>query len=96
VFDGRYKLNCYFSPRGHHVPTSLEQLLANNDIELFDLESEPGETHNLADDRDLLDAMNGKLNALIESEFGKDAGQMMPDDSEENRALDASVATVHT
>jgi hypothetical protein len=39
--------------------------------------------------------MNGKRNALIESEVGEDAGQMMPDDSEENRALDASVATVH-
>ena len=94
VFEGRYKLNRYFSPREHHVPKSLEALLANNDIELFDLKSDPDEVRNLVDDHDLLVAMNEKLNVLIESEVGEDSGQMMPDDSEENWALDASVATV--
>lgn len=94
VFDGRYKLNRYFSPLEHHVPKSLEQLLANNDIELFDLETDPDEMRNLADDQDLLVAMNDKLNALIESEVGEDAGQMMPDDSAENWTLDPSIATV--
>ena len=94
VYDGRYKLNRYFSPREHHVPRTLEELLANNDIELFDTESDPDEMRNLAEDRELLVAMNDKLNTLIEAEVGEDAGQMMPDDSEENWALDANVATV--
>ena len=98
VFDGRYKLNRYFSPRKHHVPRSLEELLANNDVELFVLESDPGEMRNLAvDDKrddDLLVAMNDKLNALIESEVGEDIGQMMPDDSGANWTLGSGIATV--
>lgn len=93
VFDGRYKLNRYFSPQEHHVPRSLEQLLPNNDVELFDLETDPHETRNLAtNDRDLLVAMNDKLNALIESEVGEDTGQMMPDDSDSNWTLDPSIS----
>jgi arylsulfatase len=94
VFDGRYKLNRYFSPREHHVPKSLEELLANNDIELFDLKSDPEEMRNIVDDHDLLVAMNNKLNMLIESEVGEDTGQMMPDDSEENWTLDPSIVDV--
>jgi arylsulfatase len=95
VFDGRYKLNRYFSPQEHHVPRTLEELLSNNDLELFDLETDPREMRNLAsDDKDLLVAMNNKLNALIESEVGEDAGQMMPDDSEENWTLDSSIVSL--
>jgi hypothetical protein len=62
VFDGRYKLNRYFSPQEHHTPRSIEQLFANNDVELFDLEMDSHETNNLATSRrsngDLLVAMN--------------------------------------
>jgi arylsulfatase len=95
VFDGRYKLNRYFSPQEHHVPRTLEELRANNDVELFDLGSDPGEARNLANEnRDLLIAMNDKLNALIESEVGEDSGQMMPDDSESGWALDPSIVDV--
>jgi arylsulfatase len=95
VFDGRYKLNRYFSPQEHHVPRTLEKLLANNDVELFDLESDPGEAHNLAgQNNDLLVAMNEKLNALIENEVGEDSGQMMPDDSQSNWELDPSIVDV--
>jgi len=78
VFDGRYKLNRYFSPREHHIPRSIEELFANNDVELFDLKSDPIEVNNLATDRrshgDLLVAMNEKLNGLIETEVGEDRG----------------------
>jgi arylsulfatase len=83
VFDGRYTFSRYFSPRQHHTPTSLDVLFARNDVELFDLESDPLEQHNLALDRAqhsaLLDAMNAKLNALIDREVGEDLGQMLPD-----------------
>ena len=64
------------------MPRSLEELFANNDVELFDLETDPHEMSNLAGDSrrhgDLLVAMNERLNALIESEVGEDIGQMLP------------------
>lgn len=75
------------------MPRTLEELLASNDVELFDLETDPREMNNLsATNRDLLLAMNDKLNALIEAEVGEDVGQMMPDDSEASWALDPSIA----
>jgi arylsulfatase len=82
VFDGRYKLARYFSPKQHNQPASLEALFALNDVELFDLERDPLERDNLALDRnrngELLAAMNAKLNALVEQEVGEDVGQMLP------------------
>lgn len=82
VFDGRYKFNRYFSPQEHHIPRALEQLFANNDLELFDLKNDPAELNNLAIDRkkhgDLILEMNDKLNMLVEQEVGEDIGQMLP------------------
>ena len=82
VFDGRYQFTRYFSPKQHNRPGSLEELFAHNDVELFDLESDPNELDNLARDRkkhgDLLVAMNAKLNARLDAEVGEDIGQMMP------------------
>lgn len=82
VFDGRYQFSRYFSPRQHNRPTSLESLFELNDVELYDLERDPDELHNLAMDRavngDLLVAMNDKLNRLIDTEVGEDIGQMLP------------------
>lgn len=95
VYDGRYKLNRYFSPREHHVPRTLEELLAYNDIELFDLKSDPQEIKNLALDgrnNELLIAMNEKLNGLIAAEVGEDAGQMMPGDADASWTLDPTIA----
>ena len=96
VFDGRYKLNRYFSPLEHHMPRSLEELFANNDVELFDLETDPHEMDNLGGDRqrhgDLLVAMNDKLNALIETEVGEDTGQMLPGGDDANWRLDPSIS----
>ena len=82
VFDGRYSFSRYFSPKQHNRPQSVEELFRLNDVELFDLEKDPLERNNLALDRDkhreLIQTMNAKLNALIESEVGEDVGQMLP------------------
>jgi arylsulfatase len=96
VYDGRYKLNRYFSPQEHHIPRSIEELLANNDVELFDLVDDPYEMNNLATDSrrngDLLVAMSEKLNILIEAEVGEDIGQMMPSGDNANWKLDPSLS----
>ena len=96
VYDGRYKLNRYFSPLEHHMPRTIEELFANNDVELFDLESDPNEVNNLAIDKDgygeLLLAMNDKLNALIEAEVGEDSGQMLPGGEDANWKLDPGIS----
>ncbi len=96
VFDGRYKLNRYFSPQEHHMPRSIEELFTSNDVEVFDVENDPNEMNNLATNRhsngDLLVAMNEKLNAMIESEVGEDRGQMLPGGDDANWTLDPSVS----
>jgi len=82
VFDGRYQFTRYYSPKQHNLPTTLEELFALNDVELFDLNNDPHEMNNLALDRekngDLLLAMNAKLSRLIAEEVGEDVGQMLP------------------
>jgi hypothetical protein len=83
VLDGRYKFSRYFAPIERNKPTNLDQLYANNDVELFDLETDPGEMMNLAakkgDHQDLVLAMNAKLEAAIRAEIGVDDGREMPD-----------------
>ena len=82
VFDGRYQFARYFSPKQHNLPGSLDALFKLNDVELFDVESDPMQRENLALDRgkhgELIEAMNAKLNTLIEREVGEDVGQMLP------------------
>jgi arylsulfatase len=81
VFDGRYTFARYFSPKQHNRPTSWEQLSKANDLELYDREKDPLEMVNLACDkrhRELVLAMNAKLNGLIDAEVGEDRGQMLP------------------
>jgi arylsulfatase len=48
VFDGRYKFARYYTPAAFNTPQTLEEILGNNDVQLFDLESDPEEMHNLA------------------------------------------------
>jgi len=82
VFDGRYVFTRYFSPKQHNKPTTLEEIHRFNDVELFDLQTDPLEMNNLGtgskQNRELVVAMNDKLNRLIEAEVGEDRGQMLP------------------
>ncbi len=48
LHDGRYKFARYFPATGHHVPVTLEQLLQNNQLELYDTQNDPLEMNNLA------------------------------------------------
>ncbi len=82
VFDGRYRFTRYFSPLQRNRPGTLDQLYALNDVELFDLQADPGETRNLAADRAanaaLVQAMSAKLERVIAAEIGVDDGREMP------------------
>jgi arylsulfatase A-like enzyme len=82
VFDGRYKFARYYAPANFNTPETLEQILRNNDIQLFDLTNDPLEAHNLAVDpernKDLILRMNALLNELIAKEVGKNDGSFLP------------------
>lgn len=82
TFDGRYKLARYFAPTEHNKPSGLDELYRDNDIELYDLKSDPRETKNLAVNRKqnekLIASMNEKLEKVIQTEMGKDDGREMP------------------
>ena len=84
VFDGRYKLIRYFGLGHYHMPQTLADLQAQNDVALYDLQADPEEMNNLADpqspgyDEALLEKMNFKLNALIQTEIGEDKALFTP------------------
>lgn len=82
ITDERYRFTRYFPFRGFNTPTTLDDLRAKNDLELYDLQADPDEVVNLAADfeanRDLIARMNAKLNALIAAEIGVDDGSFLP------------------
>ncbi len=82
VYDGRYKFARYYAPDDFNTPETLEQLLANNEIELFDLQTDPDEMHNLGVDiktnKDLIMRMNDLLNRMIAHEVGVNDGSFLP------------------
>jgi len=68
----------YFGLAHYQLPQSVDELLTDNDVALYDLQNDLGETSNLANpsnpghDESLLAEMNAKLNALITAEIGED------------------------
>jgi hypothetical protein len=92
IFDGRYRYTRYFAPKQHNNPKTLEEILKYNDIELYDLKTDPGENDNLAlhpeQHQELIERQNGKMNALIEAEIGEDEGQMLPNSDQESWSID--------
>jgi arylsulfatase len=82
AFDGQYKFARYYAPDDFNTPATLEEILHNNDVQLFDLKNDPLETHNLALDpqknKQLILRMNALLNELIAKEVGKNDGSFLP------------------
>lgn len=82
IHDGRYKFARYFAAEDHHIPASFDDLLARNDLELYDTQSDPDELHNLAADpqaqRALIERLSGRLNELLAQEVGVDDGREHP------------------
>jgi arylsulfatase len=69
TFDGRYKFARYYAPNAFNAPKTLEQIFKYNDVQLFDLKSDPNEVNNLAldreKDRETILRMNALLNDLM-------------------------------
>ena len=81
VFDGRYKFARYYAPTAFNTPQTLDEIFKNNDVQLFDLQSDADEMHNLAlapeKNKELILRMNGLLNDLIAKEVGVNDGRFL-------------------
>src|SRR5499426_1230121 len=81
VFDGRYKFVRYYAPNAFNTPRTPEEILGNNDVQLFDLQSDPEEMRNLAlepeKNRETILRMNALLNDLIAKEVGVNDGRFL-------------------
>jgi arylsulfatase len=94
VFDGRFKFSRYFAPVERNRPATIDDLYKANDVELFDLQTDPRETVNLAVNREKngesITAMSAKLEAAIKAEIGIDDGREMPEVSKVTWYMDTA------
>jgi arylsulfatase len=83
IYDGRYKFARYFSPVNFNRPSTLQELIDNNELELYDTFNDPDELNNLArnysENSGLIDELYNKLELLIDIEIGDDTEYGMPD-----------------
>jgi len=81
AFDGRYKIGRYYAPTAVNTPKTLDDILKNNDVQVFNLQNDPGEIHNLAlepeKNRETILRMNELLNTLIAKEIGANDGRYL-------------------
>src|SRR6516165_5028786 len=94
VFDGRYKFSRYFAPVDRNRPATIDDLYKANDVELFDLQTDPREAVNLAAEREkngeLITVMSAKLEGAIKAEIGVDDGREMPEISKVTWYMDTA------
>jgi arylsulfatase A-like enzyme len=74
VFDGRYKFGRYYAPTACNTPRTMEEISSNNDVQLFDLQEDPQEVHNLALDREGNQALILRMNSLLNDLMAKEVG----------------------
>ncbi|MCR5674295.1 MAG: sulfatase-like hydrolase/transferase [Lachnospiraceae bacterium] len=78
IVTADHKFVRYFAPTDFNTPTTLEDLFAHNDVQLFDTKADPEEVVNLAADPEtngeLILQMNELLNETIRREIGEDDG----------------------
>lgn len=84
IMTKKYKFSRWFTPGDHHKPESWSSLLGRNDLELYDINSDPLELNNLAQNpeahKGLILELNDRLNKLVEREVGVDLGDLLPGD----------------
>ncbi len=90
TFDGRYKFARFYAPNAFNTPKTFDEIIRNNDIQLFDLTTDPTEAHNLAlepeKNKALIMQMNELLNSLIAKEVGVNDGNFLPAPLKNNTA----------
>jgi arylsulfatase len=73
--DERFTFGRYFSPIAPNRPRDVDALFADNDVVLYDRDSDPHEQHNIAYDdahRGTVAELLGKLESMIDAEIGVD------------------------
>jgi arylsulfatase A-like enzyme len=82
IFDGRYKYARFYAPNAFNMPDTLTDIFKYNDVQLFDLQTDPNETQNLAlapeKNKELILRLNHLLNSMIKNEVGENNGSFLP------------------
>ena len=93
IHTGRHVFARYFRPDQHHDPADWDTLTRHNQLELYDLEADPLQLHNLATKpgqepgsanaadaatRALILELNQRTRALVAAEVGPDLGDELP------------------